>query len=215
MAQKRRRDAEEGGSYQHFIALDDDILNIHFREGRLQNKKFMAPSTRITQKSNEYWNVAETWGPLDDPEFALDSDGALYNEALDAPVMQDTTVSVTAVEKKARSQVSVSLLSPFTSLHLYLFLCDRDVRTLSGKNLIVPLTCTNCYELLVVGIFDTQRSVLTAFPVEWVSLVCLSTAAGNVLFPILHACRAAFNVIGCYLFIGSRCVFLIQWRALH
>jgi len=220
MARKRHRDAEEGGSYQHFVPFGDhDLLDIHFHEGRLQRKFTTAPtatSARITQKS-EYWNVVEKWGPFDDPEFALDLDGTLYNEALDAPVMQDTNSLPVAVEKKARSKVSVSILMLHLLHCLYVFIpaCDRGVLTSSGKNLIVPLTCKNCYDMLAVVIFETQRTVPTAFPVQWMSLVCPSTVVKNALRLILRVCRAVFDVINGYLFIGLRCVLLTGWLGLH
>jgi hypothetical protein len=108
---KRSRVVVEGGSSHNFVPLGaDDLLDIHTREGcsiKIGSQKFTASPTRVTQKSNKHWRVATSWGPLDNPDFALDPDGALYNEAVDASIMQDTPVTVGM--KNARSKVSVSL----------------------------------------------------------------------------------------------------------
>lgn len=129
MAQKRgkqRRAVAEGGSSHDFVPLGaDDLLDVHAREGysmKIGYQKFMSPPKRTTQKSNEHWKVAITWGPLDDPDFALDLDGTLYDEAIDTPVMQNTVPPVTEVgTKKEKSKTSVSLLG--LCLILISFLC--------------------------------------------------------------------------------------------
>jgi hypothetical protein len=140
---KRRRVTDDGGSYHHFVPLDDDLLDVHFREGRVQkvgSKIFLAPATRSTQKSDVAWELVESWGPLDDPEFALDSDSALYDEAVDALVMQDTNpLPVTIGEKVARSKVSVRLRVLFYFIE-FIPAFDRHVLTSFGKNNIVPRT---------------------------------------------------------------------------
>ena len=74
---KRRKVVNDGGSYHYFVPLgaDDDLLDVHFRKGHLQkvgSQTFTVRATRITQKSDETWKVAASWGPLGDPEFALD-----------------------------------------------------------------------------------------------------------------------------------------------
>jgi hypothetical protein len=47
---------------------------------------------------------------LDDPNFALDPHDALYNESVDAPIMQDDPAVEAAEQKnKLRSKVAVSL----------------------------------------------------------------------------------------------------------
>ena len=51
-----------------------------------------------------------SWAPLDDPNFALDPNDALYNEAVDAPVMQVVdSAEVVGQQKKERSKVAVGL----------------------------------------------------------------------------------------------------------
>lgn len=109
---KRLRTLAEGGSYHNFVPLGtDDLLDVHSREGRLLKvgKGFTAPPLRTVQKSDEQWGAATTWAPLDDPLFALDSDEAWYDEALDAPVMEDVDPPVTH-QRRAKSKVSVSFL---------------------------------------------------------------------------------------------------------
>jgi hypothetical protein len=109
------RISAEGGSFHNFVPFaTDDLLDVHSREGRLLKigRGFTALPVCTVQKSDEQWRAAATWAPLDDPEFALDSDEALYGEALEAPVMQ-VTPPVT-YQKRAKSKVSVSF---FGTLH--------------------------------------------------------------------------------------------------
>ena len=127
---KQSRAAAEGSSSHNFVPLGaDDLLDVHAREGysiKIGYQKFMSPPKRgITQKSNEHWRVASSWGPLDDPDFGLDSDEALYNEAVDAPVMQNTNPPVTFGTKKSKSKTSVSLLDLCLILNIYFYACVR------------------------------------------------------------------------------------------
>jgi hypothetical protein len=134
--QKRLRGVGEGGSSHNFIPLSaDDYLDIHTREGcsmKIGSQKFTSSLKRVTQKSHKLWRGAASWGPLDNPDFALDSDGALYDEAVDAPIMQDANPpAVTVGMKNAKSKVSVSL--PDLYLILNLFLCLRMTEASSSR----------------------------------------------------------------------------------
>lgn len=122
---KRSRTAAEGGSYHNFVPLGaDDFFDVHCREDRVRKvgfKSFTVPPTRFTRKDNNQWRTAASWAPSDDPEFALDPNGTLYEEAVEAPVMEDRTPQPVTVEKKReRSKVSVSLDTMFTLLNIFL-----------------------------------------------------------------------------------------------
>lgn len=110
MAQIRNRcrtAAAEGGLSHDLVPLcTDDLFDVHARHLiKIGYQKFMSPPKRITQKLNEHWKVATSWGPLDNPEFALDLDGALYDEAVDTMVMQNTNPL-----KNEKSKTSVCLI---------------------------------------------------------------------------------------------------------
>jgi hypothetical protein len=69
---------------------------------------FTALPTCSTHKSDEHWRTATSWAPLDDPNFSLDPNDTWYNEAVDAPIMQDPAKAVAQPTKK-KSKVAVSL----------------------------------------------------------------------------------------------------------
>jgi hypothetical protein len=142
---RRQRAAAEGGSSHNFIPLGaNDLRDVHAREGhsiKIGSQTFRSPPKRTTQKSNELWRVATLWEPLDDPDFALDLDGTLYDNAVDTTVMQhDTNPPLVAVgTKNAKSKTSVRPRSLFNFL-IYMPVYDRGVPTLSGKKTIAQLT---------------------------------------------------------------------------
>jgi len=110
----KRSRTTDGHSYHNVIPLGaDDLLDVQAREGRLIKvgyQTFTAPTTRITQKSNEHRNVAEPWAPSDNAEFALDPNAALYDTVVEGPIVEDTPSPASAGNKKAKSQLSVTLL---------------------------------------------------------------------------------------------------------
>lgn len=137
-ASKRHRAEKEGGSYRHAISFGiDDFHSVYAREHRSMKvgSGFMAPQTRITHKSDEHWKTAASWAPLDDPNFALDPNDVLYNEAVEAPVMQ-VPAEVVAQQKK-RSKVAVGLYqaSPALFVKLISYIHSGDQMS-SGKSVI-------------------------------------------------------------------------------
>jgi len=103
----------EGASRHEFVPFESDgFRNVYAREGRLTRlgpSLATAPSGRLTQKSDEQWKVVASWLPLDDPEFALDPDGAWYDEVVEGDVMAEENAAPSALKKKrAKSRVSVS-----------------------------------------------------------------------------------------------------------
>ena len=105
--------AAEGGARHDFVPFaSDDLRNVYAREGRLTRlgpNLATAPAERLTQKSDERWKTVTSWLPLDDPEFALDPDGAWYDEVVEGDVMVEESVPPLFSKKKkqARSRVSV------------------------------------------------------------------------------------------------------------
>jgi hypothetical protein len=125
MAQSPNKRSRIAASYQHFVPIGDDFLDVHSREGHVKTRNVKSgqkivptPSIRVTQKSNEQWRLVTSWAPPDDTEFALDSSMA-YDEALEAPVMEENNPP--QIEKeKARSKLSVSRFnSLFNSFDLF------------------------------------------------------------------------------------------------
>jgi len=113
MSRPNKRSRTTGHSYHNVIPIGtDDLLDVQARDGHLikfGSQSFTAPPARTTQKLSEHWKAVE-WTPKDDTEFALDSDGALYDSIVEVPVMDTDHSPVTA--SKEKSQVSVSLLNP-------------------------------------------------------------------------------------------------------
>lgn len=65
------------------------------------------------------WDAIPSWEPPDDLQFALDPDRAAYDDAIDAPVMNENVEPVVKSKKK-RSLVSVSHLRFTYSINLVL-----------------------------------------------------------------------------------------------
>jgi len=111
---KRIRIAREGGSNRDFVPLPDDYYSdVVAREGHLRSRVGVA--TRVTTQKSSKWMTATSWAPSDDPEYALDPDGAWYDEAVDGHVMEDVrpiTLEV-AKKKKKRSRISVGIHSSY------------------------------------------------------------------------------------------------------
>jgi hypothetical protein len=108
---KRVREGE-GGAYHDPIPLGDDFSLVHAREGKLRrigNHTLTAQPTRAVQQNDIRWEAATSWHVQDDPEFALDADGAWYDEVVEGDVMQDAASPMPSKAKKSRSRVSVCL----------------------------------------------------------------------------------------------------------
>ena len=82
-----------GGAYHDPVPVVDDFSLLHAREGRLLrvgNEVLTAPSEHAPQhETDRAWNTTPSWLPVDDPQFALDPDGAWYDEVMGGEVMED------------------------------------------------------------------------------------------------------------------------------
>ncbi|KAJ3500804.1 hypothetical protein NLJ89_g9630 [Agrocybe chaxingu] len=214
---KRYRKEQEGGSCRDFIPLaKDDYLDVHAHEGRLLtfgSKIGVAPVERETQKSDINWKAASSWTPLDDVELALDPDGARYNAAVEAHVMDETQSTVKGSKKSKRkkeqkpkglrSRVSVSTDNLSVSFSMLIGINFRNGPTLSGRNVITTGTFKNSVGFLVEGIF-ALRHVLTAHRGSRLSSALLNIAAMNVTHQISLAQRVVFGATEPIRFIASR-----------
>ena len=84
MAQNRPSKRQRvGGAYHDPVPFSDDFSHIHSREGKLirvGNELLTAPTKRSLQHDDQTWNLASSWLPADDLQFALDPDGEWYDE---------------------------------------------------------------------------------------------------------------------------------------
>ncbi|KDR72076.1 hypothetical protein GALMADRAFT_74300 [Galerina marginata CBS 339.88] len=97
--------------YHHSIPFNDDVDIVYSRDNltrRVNDSVANTPAARIPQTTtNESWNAATSWAPQDDPEFALDADGGLYNDAVDGDIACEIVQMAKAPPKRSK----VSLLS--------------------------------------------------------------------------------------------------------
>jgi len=119
---KRQRTSRS--TYYDSVTIDDDddYLAVYHREGRLRkvgNNSLPATTSRSVASDNVYWAAKVTWGPPDDPNFALDVDGFGYDNAVEAEVMEEADEPVVKA-KNPRSRVSVS--KPVPASHLLMVL---------------------------------------------------------------------------------------------
>lgn len=107
-----------GGAYYDTVPLADgeSVSTVHVSEGRLRkvgNKYQTVPFERVPQVLPDAWEEVEEWGPIDDPDYALDPDGKKYDELVEADVMAEQP---TAKKKKPKkSKVSVGPTLSFSS----------------------------------------------------------------------------------------------------
>ncbi|PPQ81349.1 hypothetical protein CVT26_014500 [Gymnopilus dilepis] len=111
----RTRIAIEGGHNQTFIPLHTDTyLDVHSRDGHLRKLgSLITPAvvSRLVSTTNTNWSVMTEWAPPDDPEFALDPDGAQYDEVLISDVLkgdENTGPSLESAKKKKKNRSKVS-----------------------------------------------------------------------------------------------------------
>ena len=110
-----------GGAYHDPIPFADDLTVVHAREGRLiqvGNELLSIPAEQVPQhETDSSWDLASDWLPIDDPQYALDTDGEWYDDALERDIKENSeshpedTCPGTAANKKTwtRKRVSVSL----------------------------------------------------------------------------------------------------------
>ena len=112
-ATKRQRTSRS--TYHHETILvddEDEYQQVYHREGRLRrigNNVATATTSRTVSLDQRHWSSLSSWAPLDDPNYALETDGLGYEKAVDAEVMDEEPVP----QKKTRSRVSVSSISEY------------------------------------------------------------------------------------------------------
>lgn len=104
------------------IPFDNDFNVIHTSEGTVRNVGGVISSVRENRSSQVVkgaWERMRSWDFPDDNEFALDKDGTLFNEAVEAEVMDEPPAVPLPVKKKKknRSQVSVRLICESSLYH--------------------------------------------------------------------------------------------------
>ena len=93
MAAKNRpvKWARVGEAHCDSIPFRDDLTIVHAREGQLfhvGNSFLTAPTEHEPQhEANSAFDSASDWLPIDNLQFALDPDGAWYDEAVIGDVM--------------------------------------------------------------------------------------------------------------------------------
>ena len=75
-----------GGAYHDPIPFSDDLTIVHTREGRLiqvRNALLSIPAEQVPQhKTDSSWDLASDWLPINDPQYALDTDGKWHDDAI-------------------------------------------------------------------------------------------------------------------------------------
>jgi len=108
----KRQRPDVGTSYHDPVPLLNDDLDfdtIHSREGRLKRVGGGIRTAALPRDSHHgtSWNSVHSWDPPDDPDFALDPNGDLYDDLVEGDVMEELP-SPDKPSKQKRSRVSVS-----------------------------------------------------------------------------------------------------------
>lgn len=207
MALGRQLKRGRGSTYHDPIPLDSDFSAVYAREGKLRRtglEKYTLSTqlNRIVQQDDAQWEQATTWHVEDDPEFALDADGAWYDEVVEGNVMQDFS-HPEASSKSSKSHSRVSVRDYLLHLSFFCFVLNpfRNVRTSFGRNFIVKITLTRYFDGPVAAIFVLPKPVQTVLPARWMPRDLHSTNAKNVSCPIWYALPAVSSDTECIHFI--------------
>ncbi|KAF9543143.1 hypothetical protein CPC08DRAFT_649982 [Agrocybe pediades] len=110
---KRQRTKRSGRAYHDPIPIADEFSIVHAREGRLRrvgNNTVTAATSRVSTHVSGSLDAVESWSPPDDPNYALENDGEWYDEAVEAPILEEPRVIQLEVpKKKKKSLVAVRL----------------------------------------------------------------------------------------------------------
>jgi len=102
---RKRARASHPVSYQDAIPLSDKFGIVYTQEHR----NTILPQL-VAQPATDSWATLTSWSPPDNPNFALDLDGAWYDDAVDTHIMEDVGLQASPKKrKKPCSMVSVSL----------------------------------------------------------------------------------------------------------
>ncbi|PPQ81774.1 hypothetical protein CVT26_010082 [Gymnopilus dilepis] len=148
MSIPKKRTRAQKTAYHDTVPLDDDYSEIHAREGKLRR---IGQGYRFTHTQRDSiideasWNTLESWAPPDDPNYALDLNGDLFNEVLEADIM-DKAPAPSPVEpkkKKKRSQVSKRPHVVWADLHREMYL-DEMLRWEGRADASITTECPDC-----------------------------------------------------------------------
>ncbi|KAF8895002.1 hypothetical protein CPB84DRAFT_1848339 [Gymnopilus junonius] len=173
--------------HSDWVSLEDDEGEdfVHVREGglgRKGNHVRMSVMPREAERAlgMDSWVQATFWPTPNSTEFALDMTGDLYDEALEADVMDELpSPEVAATKSKWKiSKVSVRRSLPRSALMLFALsnlLPPRRDHMLYGKSSIDKFFWTNFFAGQAVETFEVPSSVLTA----WLGLKLQLNHAGS------------------------------------
>ena len=108
---KRRRTAPDTGAYRDVVPFGDDYDVIHSRKivQRQVRSTTHTAHTECSAQPNISWDSTMSWAPINNPNYALDTDEELYNDMLEADVMDDISAQQTPLpQKKKQSLILVS-----------------------------------------------------------------------------------------------------------
>ncbi|KAF9472049.1 hypothetical protein BDN70DRAFT_819206, partial [Pholiota conissans] len=95
--------------YHDRVSLEDDIEVVHSRSSGLGVRNLAIETPRSPQKGRTTWAVGSTWAPEDDEDLALDENGQLFDQEMQAEVFESAASRVEDLRKKrTRSKASVS-----------------------------------------------------------------------------------------------------------
>lgn len=127
-------------TYHDRVDLTDDFEVVHARETVLrQHTRLPVDTPRSPQKGRTTWTHGNSWVPEDSFEFALDPDGDWYDEQVEQPILETTSIPAEPPSKikkrKKKSKVSVRKFS-FGYVHMLTGQQTSVGLTSSGKKVI-------------------------------------------------------------------------------
>lgn len=142
MAYNRQLKRERGGgAYCDLVPLDDNFSLVYVRDGKLRRigkpkQTVTDQPKRVVQQDDLQWDTAPSWHVQDDPEYALDANGAWYDETVTGNVMENSADLDASKSKKSHSRV---LVCQYLLLELWSLTPCRNVHMLFGRNSIVKI----------------------------------------------------------------------------
>jgi len=108
-ASKRQQTSHSTAHHDPIPIDEDDVYRqVFHREGRLRrvgNDVVTATTSRdLVQSTDHRWTSMASWAPPDDLNYALETDGLGYENAVEADVMEEPVIP----KKYTKSRVSVS-----------------------------------------------------------------------------------------------------------
>ncbi|KAF8057953.1 hypothetical protein FPV67DRAFT_1676638 [Lyophyllum atratum] len=170
---KRKRTDLSTAAYHDRVVLEDDFEVIHTREAqpiRVGNSSRVIESQRSPQRGRTSWSVGSHWMPEDNTELALDPNGDWYDEALDAPVMEERpSPQVQPKKKKKHTKVSTRPTVFWKERHRETYL-DELIRWEGRGDARSQVHCVDC----------VARKAVTPAAAE---VRCLECFGGDLVCP--------------------------------